>query len=83
MSRKDLLARVLGLSREDRALVAEELLSSLEEPDEAAVAAAWSSELERRSREMDEGKVKPVEWGAARAEILAELELRRAHRAAS
>lgn len=83
MSREELIAQVLKLSRQDRALVAEELLSSLEEPDEEAVAAAWASELERRSHEMDEGKVQPVEWTVARTEILAELERRRAHRPAS
>jgi putative addiction module component (TIGR02574 family) len=73
MSREDLLAQVLQLSREDRALVAEELLSSLEEPDEDAVAEAWASELERRSREMAEGKAQTVEWAVARTQILAEL----------
>lgn len=83
MSREELLAHLLRLSREDRAHFAEELLVSLEEPDDDAVAAAWAAELERRSQQMAEGAVPVVEWTTARTEILTELEQRRAHRAAS
>jgi len=45
MSTDELLAEALRLTRADRARVAEELLSSLEESDEE-VAAAWATELE-------------------------------------
>jgi hypothetical protein len=83
MSREELLAQLLRLPREDRAQLAQELLVSLEEPDDDAVAAAWVPELERRSREMAEGAVQAVEWTTARAEILLELERRRARRSAS
>ncbi|MDI1449604.1 addiction module protein [Polyangium sp. 6x1] len=83
MSTDELLAHVLRLPREERARVAEELLASLEEPDEKEVATTWAPELERRSREVAEGKVQTVEWGATRADILKELEERRARRAAS
>jgi len=61
----------------------EELLSSLEEADDEEVAAAWAPELERRSREVAEGKVPTITWGTARMEILKEHEERRAGRAAS
>jgi Putative addiction module component len=47
MSTEDLLAEALRLARVNRARIAEELLSSLEESDEE-VAAAWATELERR-----------------------------------
>jgi alpha-beta hydrolase superfamily lysophospholipase len=83
MSREELLAQLLRLPREDRAHLAQELLVSLEETDDDAVAAAWATELERRSREMAEGAVEAVEWSTARSDILAELERRRAHRSAS
>lgn len=83
MSTDELLAQVLQLPRQERARLAEELLSSLEETDSEEVAAAWAPELERRSRDVAEGKVETVEWGSARAEILKELEERRARRAAS
>jgi len=62
--------------------VAEEILSSLEEPDEQVVA-AWARDLERRSREIAQGRVQPVDWDAAQVEILRELEQRRAGRSSS
>ena len=82
MSTDRLLAEALRLPRDERARVAEELLSSLEEPDEE-VAAAWAGELERRSREIAEGQVQTVDWETARQQILKELEQRRASRASS
>ncbi len=82
MTTEDLLARVLQLPRQERARVAEELLSSLEEPEEQ-VAVAWARELERRSREIAEGKVQTVEWETVRAEVLKELKQRRADRTSS
>lgn len=82
MSTDDLLAEALRLPRSDRARVAEELLSSLEEPDDE-VAAAWAAELERRSRDITEGRLQTVPWETVRAEILKELEQRRAGRASS
>jgi putative addiction module component (TIGR02574 family) len=82
MSTEEILAEVLRLPRSDRARVVEELLSSLEEPTEE-VAAAWASELERRSREVAEGRVQTIPWETARSEILKELEQRRADRASS
>jgi Putative addiction module component len=44
------------------------VLSSIEEYDEA-VAAAWADELERRSREITEGRIQPVDWDTAGAEL--------------
>jgi putative addiction module component (TIGR02574 family) len=83
MSIDELLAQVLRLPREERARLVEELLASLEEADDEQVAAAWAPELERRSREVAEGKVQPVAWDAAQTEILGELAKRRARRASS
>lgn len=82
MSTDELLAEALRLPRGDRARVAEELLSSLEEADEA-VAQAWAAELDRRSREVAAGRVQTVAWTTVRTEILRELEQRRARRATS
>lgn len=77
MSLDELLVEVLRLSRQERARVAEQLLSSLEEPDDE-VAVAWATELERRSREIAEGRVQAVDWSTARAHVLGELQARRA-----
>ena len=82
MSTDELLAEALRLPRRERARVAEELLASLEEPADE-VAAAWAAELERRSREVAEGRVQTVAWETARTDILKELEGRRASRSSS
>jgi putative addiction module component (TIGR02574 family) len=82
MSIDELLAEALRLPRPERAQVAEGLLSSLEEPDDE-VAAAWASELERRSREIAEGLVETAPWESVRASILRELDQRRASRSSS
>ena len=81
MSTEELLAEALRLPRPERARVAEELLSSLEEPDDE-VAAAWAVELERRSRDVGEGRVQTAAWETVRADVLRELEQRRARRTA-
>ena len=75
MSTGELLAEALRLTRVERARVAEELLSSLEESDDE-VATAWATEMERRSREVAEGRVQTTNWETARSEILKELEQR-------
>ena len=82
MSTDDLLVEVLRLSREERARVAAELLSSLEETDEEVVT-AWAEELLRRSADVREGRVSPVPWATAREELLTELSRRRAGRSSS
>ena len=79
MSTDELLAEALRLPRPERARVAEELLSSLEEPDDE-IAAAWAAELERRSRDVAEGRVQTVAWETVRTEVVRELEQRRARR---
>jgi putative addiction module component (TIGR02574 family) len=82
MSTDELIAKALELSKQERARLAEELLLSLEEPEEE-VAAAWAEELERRSLDISEGRVKTVPWEKVRAEALKELEKRRARRVSS
>ena len=66
----------------DRARLVEQLLSSLEEPDDQ-VATAWAIELERRSHDVAQGRVQTTDWDIARAEILKELDERRARRSTS
>ena len=82
MSTDELLAEVLRLPRTERARLAGEVLSSLEEPQEQVVA-AWVSELERRSREISEGRVRTVDWETTRDRIVRELGERRAGRSSS
>ena len=82
MSGDELVIEALRLSREERARVAAELLSSLEEDDEEVVG-AWAEELARRSADVREGRVATVPWEVVRAEIVNELAQRRARRGSS
>jgi len=72
MSTDELLAEALRLSRDDRARVAEELLTSLEQSDEELVA-AWATELERRSRGVTECQVQTASCETGETEVLKEL----------
>ncbi len=50
--------KALNLSSHERALLAEHLISSLEEKEDAEAERLWIEEAERRYREYKEGKVK-------------------------
>lgn len=64
--------KVLQAARElpglERVELVEELLADLDGSDEE-VDAAWAVEIDRRTREIDEGKVKPVSWATVRRRI--------------
>lgn len=68
----ELLQHALQLPEDDRLALATELLESVEGPDDPEWAAAWAAELDRRVREIDEGRAKMVPW----AEVKAKLEAR-------
>ena len=61
-SAKKILNAALGLPEPDRVKVAEELLATLEGKPQKAVDAAWAEEIERRTGEIEQGKVKPAPW---------------------
>lgn len=79
----ELLSAVLALPPGQRAALAHRILESLEAPAEAGVENAWVVELERRARDLAEGKANAVSWPEARVGILEELKRRRAARSAS
>jgi len=59
---KDILEDAMRLPEKERIQVVERLLASFEpEPDED-VDTAWAAEIERRSREIKEGTVRPLPW---------------------
>lgn len=70
----------LALPEDDRARLARLLLESLEGTRDADAEAAWNETIARRVLELENGGVKGVDWLQARAEILGELERRRANR---
>jgi putative addiction module component (TIGR02574 family) len=82
MTTDELLDEVLRLPRDQRARVAEEVLSSLEESEET-VARAWASELERRSAEIRSGHLQGEEWDSVRGRIEEQLRRRSANRCSS
>jgi putative addiction module component (TIGR02574 family) len=77
MSTEELRHAVLKLPREERAKLAHELLQSLDEPTDPDAEAAWTSEIERRARELADGSVQPVDWEEARKRIARRLRERR------
>lgn len=77
-TKEDLLSDVLRLPPEERAEVAHKLLLSLEEGAEDPEAhAEWSVELERRGREVLDGRVKTVSWEQVEERIRTRLGQRR------
>ena len=82
VERQSLVAQLHRLAGVDRARVAEELLSSLEEPDDE-VTAGWATELARRSPEVAEDRVQPHQLADRPNRDPEGLEQRRASRTAS
>lgn len=75
-TKDDLLQTALQLSPEERAELAEELLLSLDQDPSATSEEwhrSWTSELERRSREVLDGTVDTVRWEDVRASLIEEL----------
>jgi putative addiction module component (TIGR02574 family) len=59
---KDIVKAAIQLPENERVLVVEELLASLEQGTDKDVDAAWAAEIERRSREIKEGTVRLLSW---------------------
>ena len=71
-----LLREALTLSPDERADVAAELLASLDDPateDQAAVQAAWATEIERRARRVLAGESIGEPWEDVRDRIAKRL----------
>jgi len=58
---EEILSAALSLSPDERAMLADHLLASLDGPDQKKIDAAWAEEAERRMREIDEGKVELID----------------------
>jgi putative addiction module component (TIGR02574 family) len=57
----EVLEKALALSPEDRGLIIDRLIESLDnEPAEEGVEAAWSDEIKRRVEEIQSGKVEMI-----------------------
>jgi putative addiction module component (TIGR02574 family) len=57
----ELLEKALALSAQDRGLIVDRLVKSLDEgPAEEGVEAAWADEIKRRVEEIQSGKAKMI-----------------------
>lgn len=56
-----ILKAALALPPGARAMLADHLLANLDGPTQKEIDAAWAEEIERRIREIDEGKVELVD----------------------
>lgn len=64
---RDILKDAMGLPEKERIHVVERLLASLEQGSDHDVDSAWAAEIERRSREIKEGTVRPLPWNEVRS----------------
>ena len=65
---KEIVNAAIKLAESDRLQIVEELLASLEPDTGDDVDAAWAVEVERRSREIKEGIVRPIPWEEVKAQ---------------
>jgi putative addiction module component (TIGR02574 family) len=57
----EILRAALSLPPALREMLADHLLASLDSPNQKKIEAAWAEEIERRIREIDEGKVETID----------------------
>ena len=69
---KELIREAVELPESDRATLAGVMLESLYPRPTPEVKAAWSREIARRVREIDEGSVELLDWQDVRAELFAD-----------
>lgn len=69
---KELIREASELPDSDRATLAGVLIESLDPKPTAAIKAAWSREIERRVKEIDDGSVELISWEKVRAELFAD-----------
>ncbi len=68
----DLLKEALKLPPEARAALAGSLLDSLDQEVDEDAETAWHAEIDRRLKNLDSGKIKPISWPEARRKIAGE-----------
>ena len=69
---EDVVSAAMSLPPQARAVLAEQLLASLESSQDD-VDAAWRAEIERRVKEIEEGKVQLISGEQVMSELRAEL----------
>jgi len=57
-----IVTQALQMPEKERALMAQKLISSLEEAEDLEAEIQWQQEVQRRLTEIDEGKVECISW---------------------
>jgi putative addiction module component (TIGR02574 family) len=65
----DVVAAALSLPPEVRAMLAEQLLESLDDPVRARIDAVWALEVEKRAAQIEDGKVEALPGKALTDEL--------------
>jgi len=65
---KQIVNAAIKLAESDRLQIVEELLASLQPDTDTDGDAAWAAEVQRRSREIKEGIVRPIPWAEVKAQ---------------
>jgi putative addiction module component (TIGR02574 family) len=66
---EDILRAALALTEEERTELIEELLAAKPESGDLPFDPAWLSEIQRRSAEIDEGRVTLTPWAEVRDRV--------------
>jgi putative addiction module component (TIGR02574 family) len=74
MSKSKLLEAALALPPDERADLAREIIASLDGPPDEGSAEAWRAEIERRLRDIEEGRVGTVPWSEAERRVRERLQ---------
>jgi putative addiction module component (TIGR02574 family) len=61
-----LIDEATRLSQADRIRLLERILATLDGEPDSGAAEAWAQEIERRSREIEQGLVQPLPWSEVR-----------------
>lgn len=69
---KEIIREAAALPADDRATLAGVMIESLDPKPTPEIKAAWSREIKRRLREVDEEMVELIDWEEIRAELFAE-----------
>ena len=64
-----ILTEALGIPPEERALIAERLITSLDAATDLDVETAWQQEVQKRLAALDRGEVALMSWEEARQKL--------------
>jgi len=70
---EEIFRQAADLSRKERELLTDLLLSTLAAPIDPEIERSWHEELDRRAQELEDGSVKGVPWEEASARLRARL----------